>query len=94
MSCSSVASCGVTTNVASWDFWRVCGSCKRHLVAVAGLFQMDCIAVHKPSWIWYLMGPILGLGVLALGVLWLVLNYRARLLQAWENLRILALKRR
>ena len=55
---------------------------------------MDCVAQHKSSWLWYLLGPIIGVGVLALAVLWLVLNYRARLLQAWETVRITALKRR
>ena len=55
---------------------------------------MDCVKENKSSWLWYLLGPVLGVGVLALAVLWLVLNYRARLLQTWETLRITALKRR
>lgn len=55
---------------------------------------MDCVAQQKSNWLWYLLGPVIGVGVLALAVLWLVLNYRARLLQAWESLRITALKRR
>ena len=55
---------------------------------------MDCIAVNKRNWIWDLIGPLLSLAVVSLLVAWLVLTYRARLLQAWETRHIKALKRR
>ena len=55
---------------------------------------MDCVSESEQEWIWYLVGPLLGLAALALAVVWLVLNYRARLLQALETRHILALKRR
>ena len=61
---------------------------------LVGLFQMDCVAEVKQEWIWYLLGPLLGLAALAVAVLWLVLTYRARLLEAWETRHINALKRR
>jgi len=61
---------------------------------IAGFFQMDCIAVTSAQWIWDLIGPLLGLLALSLLLVWLVLNYRARLLQAWETRHINALKRR
>lgn len=55
---------------------------------------MDCVAEQKREWIWYLLGPLLGLVALGLVVVWLVLTYRARLLQALETRHINALKRR
>lgn len=55
---------------------------------------MDCVVGHKREWIWYMIGPLLGAVALALAVVWLVLTYRARLLQAWETRHINALKRR
>lgn len=61
---------------------------------LAGLFQMDCVAEQKQEWIWYLLGPLLGVVALGLVVVWLVLTYRARLLQALETRHINALKRR
>ncbi|DBA88293.1 TPA: hypothetical protein ACH3X1_016534 [Trebouxia sp. C0004] len=60
----------------------------------AGFFQMDCIAVTTAKWIWDLIGPLLGVLLLSLLLVWLVLTYRARLLQAWETRHINALKRR
>ncbi|DBA81176.1 TPA: hypothetical protein ACH3X2_006994 [Trebouxia sp. C0005] len=60
----------------------------------AGFFQMDCIAVTTAQWIWYLIGLLFGLLALTLLLAWLVFNYRARLLQAWETRHINALKRR
>ena len=55
---------------------------------------MDCVAEEKSNWIWDLIGPLLGLAALSLLVVWLILTYRARLLQAWETRHINALKRR
>lgn len=55
---------------------------------------MDCVVVSKREWIWYLIGPLLGLAAVAVAVVWLVLTYRARLLEAWETRHILALKSR
>lgn len=55
---------------------------------------MDCVAVPKASWVWYVVGPIVGLGILAVLLVWLILTYRSCLLQAWETMRINALKRR
>ena len=64
------------------------------VVCYAGLFEMDCVVVSKQEWIWYLIGPLLGLAAVAVAVVWLVLTYRARLLEAWETRHIHALKRR
>ncbi len=64
------------------------------MLTSAGFFQMDCIAVTTAQWIWDLIGPLLGLLALSLLLVWLVLTYRARLLQAWETRHINALKRR
>ena len=55
---------------------------------------MDCVSESKREWIWYLIGPLLGVAALALVDVWLVLKYRARLLQAWETRHIHALKSR
>ena len=60
----------------------------------AGLFQMECVAVTRSYWGWYLVGPILGLAALSLLVAWIVLTYRHRLLQVWETRHINSLKRR
>lgn len=67
------------------DIYRLC---------YAGLFEMDCVVVSKREWIWYLIGPLLGLAAIAVAVVWLVLTYRARLLEAWETRHIHALKHR
>ena len=71
---------------------RLCLKPSKHVRA--GLFLMDCVSEIKREWIWYLVGPLLGLAALALMIVWLVLNYRARLLQAWETRHIRALKAR
>ena len=63
-----------------------------HLLFHAGLFQMECVT--RSFWGWYVVGPILGLAVVSLLVVWLVLTYRHRLLQVWETRHINSLKRR
>ena len=55
---------------------------------------MNCIAVQKPNWGWYLVGPIAGLGALALLIIWLVLRYRHSLLRVWETMHVNSLKRK